>query len=44
MEPFPIPWLIVAAFVGGFAIGYGIRALISAKHRASARRRRHDFK
>jgi hypothetical protein len=44
MEAFPIPWLIAAAFVGGVAVGYAIRAFISAKHRTSARRRRRDFK
>jgi hypothetical protein len=33
----------VAVFVAGFFLGYGIRAIISQKHRAKARRRRRFF-
>jgi hypothetical protein len=32
-----------ASFVGGVIVGYGVRAFISARNRAAARRRRHDF-
>jgi hypothetical protein len=32
--------LIIAAFVVGFALGYGVRALISYRRRQSYRRRR----
>jgi hypothetical protein len=43
MESFPVSELVVA-FVSGAIIGYGIRAFISAKRRAHARRhRRHHF-
>jgi len=43
MESFPVSGLVVA-FVIGAIVGYGIRAFISAKRRAHARRhRRHHF-
>jgi hypothetical protein len=32
-----------ASFVGGVIVGYGVRAFISVRHRANARRRRRDF-
>jgi hypothetical protein len=35
--------LIAIAFVVGVMVGYGIRALISARRRERARRRRQDF-
>jgi hypothetical protein len=34
---------LVAAFVAGAVIGFGFRALISARRRKKARQRRHDF-
>jgi hypothetical protein len=44
MESIFIPsFVVVVAFVVGALVGYGIRALISARHRAKARRRRHFF-
>ena len=41
MKSFPVPALVAGAFVVGAIVGYGIRAFISARHRARARR--HDF-
>jgi predicted benzoate:H+ symporter BenE len=42
MESLPIT--IVVAFLAGVLVGYGIRAFISARHRARARRYdRRDF-
>ena len=38
MESFPVPALVAGAFVvGAIVVGYGIRAFISARHRAKAR-------
>lgn len=43
MEGFTILWLLAAAFIGGIVVGYVIRAFISFRRRAGARRRRRDF-
>jgi uncharacterized iron-regulated membrane protein len=38
MESFLVPALVAGAFVVGAIVGYGIRAFISARRRARARR------
>ena len=43
MEPFPVPLFVAGAFLAGVLVGYVVRAFISARHRARARHRRHDF-
>lgn len=43
MDWLPVHWLVAAAFIGGTLIGYCFRAFLSARRRASARRRRHNF-
>ena len=43
MESLPVASLVAVAFIIGAIVGYGVGAFISAKHRARARRRRHNF-
>jgi hypothetical protein len=45
MEMAPQALYLAGVFLAGVLVGYAIRAFISAKHRARARRgsRRHDF-
>lgn len=43
MDRIHVLQLVAAAFVAGAAIGFGFRALISARRRKKARQRRHDF-
>jgi hypothetical protein len=43
MESLPVTSLVAVAFIVGAIVGYGLRAFISARRRARARRRRHDF-
>jgi len=40
----PASTLLAGAFLAGVVVGYAIRAFISAKRRAKARKRRHDFR
>jgi hypothetical protein len=43
MEMVPPALYLAGVFLAGVLVGYVIRAFISAKRRARARRRRHDF-
>jgi hypothetical protein len=40
----PAPYSLAGVFLAGILVGYIIRELISARRRARARYRRHDFK